>query len=111
MNDSKQSMVNVWEKLFFDNVIATESKNPDYELLAKSYQIKAITIDKTMDSNTVDQLIEQFIQYDISEPILLNCIIDSDFCFPLVPPGNALNDMITYENFHEKKINSNTAPS
>jgi thiamine pyrophosphate-dependent acetolactate synthase large subunit-like protein len=30
MNDSKQSMVNVWEKLFFNNVVATETKNPNY---------------------------------------------------------------------------------
>ena len=47
LNDSCKSMVNVWEKIFFDNnIVATESKNPNFKLLSQAYNIKCINIDK-----------------------------------------------------------------
>jgi acetolactate synthase-1/2/3 large subunit len=109
MNDSKQSMVNIWEKLFFnENITATESINPNYENIAEAYNIKCINIDKTMDMNKITCLIKDFINYDNNKPIILNCIIDSDYCFPLVPPNAALNEMITFNNF--TKSNDNISP-
>jgi len=112
MNDSKQSMVNIWEKLFFDNnIVATESINPNYDLLAKAYNINCITIDKNMTFDDIRLNIIKFIKYDNNEPIILNCIVESDFCLPLVPPGNALDDMITYDNINNYIINKSAAPS
>jgi acetolactate synthase-1/2/3 large subunit len=112
MNDSKQSMVNVWEKLFFNNnIIATESKNPDYQLLAESYNIKCITIDKSFNEFEIIEAINKFINYDFNKSIILNCIVDSDYCLPLVPPGNGLNDMITYNNIDKYIIDKSSAPS
>jgi acetolactate synthase-1/2/3 large subunit len=112
LNDSKLSMVNVWEKLFYDNnIVATELKNPDYEYLTTAYNIKYLSVNKTMTKLQITEIINEFIEYDNSKPIFLNCIVDSDFCFPLVAPGSALNDMITYHNFNKYKINKSDAPS
>ena len=112
MNDSKQSMVNVWEKLFFDNnIVATETVNPNYYLLSKAYNIKCININNKMKIEKITSLITEFIDYDNYKPIILNCIVDSDLCLPLVPPGNALDDMITFNNINKYKINKSSAPS
>ena len=114
MNDSKQSMVNIWEKIFFNNnIVATETINPDYNLLGNAYNIKTIEINKYMDKINIQNNIIEFINYDLNKPIILNCIIDSDYCLPLVPPGNALNDMITHNNINDynKNNKSNNIPS
>jgi len=114
MNDSKQSMVNIWEKIFFNNnIVATETINPDYNLLGNAYNIKTIEINKYMNKINIQNKIIEFINYDFNKPIILNCIIDSDYCLPLVPPGNALNDMITHNNIddYNKNNKSNNIPS
>jgi len=36
----------------------------------------------------------------------MDCVIESDYCLPLVAPGSALNEMITFENINNFKINS-----
>ena len=112
LNDSKLSMVNVWEKLFYDNnIVATEHNNPDYEYLATAYNIKYLKIDKSMNKMQISEIINEFIEYDNTKPIFLDCIVDSDYCFPLVAPGSALNDMITYDNFNRYKMNNLDAPN
>lgn len=110
MNDSCQSMVNVWEQLFYNNnITATISKNPNYELIAQAYNIRCITISDKMDKNLIRKLIKIFIEYDPSESIMLNCIIDSDYCLPLVPPGNGLDEMITFNNVNKYNLDTNVA--
>jgi thiamine pyrophosphate-dependent acetolactate synthase large subunit-like protein len=112
MNDSKQSMVNVWEKLFFNNnITATESINPNYYLLAKAYGIKCINIDKSLSLDHIEKKINKFIEYDNTKPIMLNCIVDSDYCLPLVAPGKGLDEMITYHNFDKLHIDKTNVPS
>jgi len=112
LNDSCASMVNVWEKIFFDNnIVATESKNPNFKFLAHAYNIRCINVDKTMNINKITMLIEDFIDYDENKPIILNCIVDSDFCFPLVPPNLGLHEMITFNNYKEHVIDKTSAPS
>ena len=112
MNDSKQSMVNVWEKLFFDNnIVATESTNPNYELLSNAFNIKCITLHENMNYDEIYKCINYFLDYDLKKSIILNCIVESDFCLPLVPPGNALDNMITRNNINKYKIDKSVAPS
>ena len=112
MNDSCQSMVNVWEQLFYNNnITATVSKNPNYELIAQAHGIKCITISDKMDRKLIKKLIRIFIEYDPTESIILNCIVDSDYCLPLVPPNNGLDEMITFNNFKYYKLNKSSAPS
>ena len=91
MNDSRQQMVHIWQKLFFDKkYISTDNFNPDYNKLADAYGIKNIILQK---NNIQD--IEKNI--NLNEPVLINCIIEPDMCTPLVAPGKALDDMILSE--------------
>ena len=90
MNDSRQQMVYIWQKLFFDsNFISTTNKNPDYVQLAKSFGIHAIMCDHPDD---LPHKIDEFLSYD--GPIIANFIVEPDICLPLVPPGKNLDEMI-----------------
>ena len=90
MNDSRQQMVYIWQKLFFDsNFISTTNKNPDYVQLAKSFGIHAIMCDHPDD---LSDKIDEFLSYD--GPIIANFIVEPDICLPLVPPGKNLDEMI-----------------
>ena len=64
-----------------------------------------------MDIHKITNLIEYFIDYDQNKPIILNCIVDSDFCFPLVPPNLGLHEMITFNNYKEHIIDKTYTPS
>jgi len=90
MNDSRQQMVYVWQELFFDsNFISTTNHNPDYVALAKSFGIHAIECDHP---DNLKEKIREFIDYD--GPIIANFIVEPDKCFPLVPPGKNLDEML-----------------
>lgn len=90
MNDSRQQMVHVWQKLFFNsNFISTTNHNPDYVKLAKSFGINAVECDNL---NTLASTVKDFLEYD--GPIIGNFIVKPDYCLPLVAPGKQLDDMI-----------------
>ena len=45
MNDSLQQMVYVWQELFFDsNFISTTNTNPDYVMLANSFESRQLNV-------------------------------------------------------------------
>mgnify|MGYP001182708861 FL=1 len=93
MNDSRQQMVYVWQELFFDsNFISTTNTNPDYVMLANSFGIKAIECSKP---NDLKESVREFIDYD--GPILANFVVEPDKCYPLVPPGKNLDEMLLKE--------------
>jgi acetolactate synthase-1/2/3 large subunit len=89
MNDSKQQMVNVWQKLFFDGrMIATDNVNPDFVMLAQSYGIEAYR------AETVDDLpdvIDKFV--NATGPVLVDFKVVPDICLPMVAPGKGLDEM------------------
>ena len=94
MNDGKMSMVKAWEQLFFENnYVATDSVNPDYELLAKSYGIKSVTVTNKL---SLDDALNDMMTY--KGAFLLNAIVESDLCLPLVAPGKGLDEMILLNN-------------
>ena len=101
MNDGNQNMVRVWEQLFFDErITATKNiHNPDYYNLARSYGINSIRCDH---ATNLEDSIKYFLDY--KGPILLECKVESDKCFPLNPPGKALDNMI----LEDLKINMGT---
>ena len=91
MNDGNQNMVRVWEQLFFnERITATKNLcNPDYCNLSNSYGIPSI---KCMHHINLEDKIREFLNF--KGPVLLECIVESDKCFPLNPPGTALDNLI-----------------
>jgi len=90
MNDSRQQMVYVWQELFFDsNFISTTNHNPDYVALAKSFGLHAI---ECSHPDNLEEKVKEFIDYD--GPIIANFVVEPDKCFPLVPPGKNLHEML-----------------
>ena len=91
MNDTCLSMVNTWEKLFYDErYTATDlKKNPNYVKLAKAYGIKAISCSNKLDLN---KKVREFLRHE--GPILCEFKVEGDQCLPLVPPNAALDEMI-----------------
>ena len=95
MNNGTQDMVRVWETLFFDGrITATKNKsNPFFDNLAESFGIKGSICNNKLN---LSKQIKYFLEYD--GPILMNCIVEPDFCFPLVQPGAGLDEMILTED-------------
>lgn len=90
MNNSRQQMVHIWQKLFFDErYISTDNLNPDFNNLATSFGIENLKIEN---KNDIIPAIELAMETD--NPILVNCIVEPDMCTPLVAPGCSLDDMI-----------------
>lgn len=91
MNNQRQMMVNVWERLFYgERYTATiNTHNPNYVQLANSFGIDAMYCDNP---NNLKYTIKQFLTH--KGPILCEFDIVPDICLPLVGPGNALDDML-----------------
>ena len=89
MNDHRQQMVHVWQRLFFDNrIMATDNINPDYVALAKSYDIEAYSVDNVDD---LPGVIEKFV--NAKGPVLVEFKVVPDICLPMVAPGKGLDEM------------------
>ena len=104
MNDSKQQMVYIWQKLFFnERYISTDNFNPDFNTFADSFGIENLYCD---DEDSLEAAVELAIEYP--GPILVNCKVEPDMCTPLVSPGAALDDMIISDK--KIKISNQDAP-
>lgn len=102
MNDGHQSMVRVWEKLFYNNRITatTLERNPNYAELAESFGAKGIVCNNRDD---LDKCISEMMSYK-GGPIVCDFKVESDYCFPLVAPGKGLHEMITAENLKNQSF-------
>lgn len=102
MNDSKQMMVNIWEKLYFGGRhIATDNiRNPSFTDLAKAF---GFTVFKCSKSNNLQQVTNQFLSSH--GPALCEYVIEPEICLPLVGPGKALDEMILFDKYHNDEYN------
>ena len=102
MNDGNQSMVQVWEKLFYNNRITatTQERNPNYAELAESFGAKGIVCN---DRDDLEKCISVMMSYK-DGPIVCDFKVESDYCFPLVAPGKGLHEMITAENLKHQSF-------
>ena len=93
-NDKNQSMVRVWEELFFnERYTATQcEKNPKYHKLAESYDIKGLYCDNYDD---LPIIINEALE--TNGPVLVNFRVETDKCYSLVPPGNGLDEFKLYK--------------
>ena len=100
LNDSRQQMVHIWQKLFHnENYIATDNKNPNFAIIAKAYGIQTI---ECYGKRTLEKTVDKFLT--LNKPVIAVFHIEPEMCFPLVAPGKPLNEMILHKN-DIKKIN------
>ena len=92
IDNSKLGMVRQWQDLFFDGRLSETdlSDNPDFVMLAQSFDIKAKKISTKAE---VSAAVEEMLSHD--GPYLLQVKIDAqDNVWPLVPPNTANHEMI-----------------
>jgi len=107
MNDKRQQMVHVWQKLFHkENYVATDNINPNFELLGWAYNIKTIVCSKRYN---LDIKVKEFLNYDKAIIGIFN--LEPDMCFPLVAPGKGLDEMIMNETDIKKLDTNMNAPN
>lgn len=102
MNDSRQMMVNIWERLFFEGryTATINSHNPDFGTLAESFGIKSF---KCSDFDMLEETTRDFL--DFSGPALCEYVVEPEICLPLVGPGKALDEMILFRDYHNDNYN------
>merc|ERR1719265_2558566 len=62
MNDNRQQMVWIWQRLFFDGrYVSVDNVNPDYVKLAQAYGIEAVACDNEKD---LPGVVEKFLSHD-----------------------------------------------
>jgi acetolactate synthase-1/2/3 large subunit len=86
-------MVRQWQKLFSNKrYMDTDiGEDVDYIKLAEAYGIKA---SRVKDLSTLQKTVAEIGK--IAEPTLIECKIDKDDCvMPMVPPGEAIDELIT----------------
>eukprot|EP00928_Gymnodinium_smaydae_P041739 TRINITY_DN281_c0_g2_i1.p1 TRINITY_DN281_c0_g2~~TRINITY_DN281_c0_g2_i1.p1 ORF type:complete len:686 (-),score=160.93 TRINITY_DN281_c0_g2_i1:174-2231(-) len=94
MNDGRQQMVWVWQRLFFEGrYISVDNVNPDFVKLAQAHGIEAVACETEAD---LPGVIERWLTYD--GPMLVDFKVQPDICLPMVAPGKALDEMILLED-------------
>ena len=107
LNDNRQQMVYIWQKLFHNNnIIGTENINPHYDFLGLSYGLDTVVCNT---KQAVDNCVQKIMLN--SGPILGVFNIEPEMCFPLVAPGKALDDMILNNNDIDKLDKNENAPN
>lgn len=94
MNDERQQMVWVWQRLFFEGrYISVLNQNPDFVKLAEAHGISALRCSTEAE---LPQVIEKWLTHD--GPMLVDFKVVPDICLPMVAPGKALDEMIMLED-------------
>jgi len=94
MNDARQQMVWIWQRLFFDGrYVSVDNVNPDFVMLAKAHGIESMACDSEAD---LPACIEKWLNHD--GPMLIDFKVVPDICLPMVAPGKALDEMILLED-------------
>tara|TARA_Y100001958_G_scaffold88624_1_gene60242 strand:- start:2639 stop:4393 length:1755 start_codon:yes stop_codon:yes gene_type:complete len=107
LNDNRQQMVYIWQKLFHNNnIIGTENINPYYDFLGLSYGLDTVVCNN---KKSVDRCVQEIMLK--TGPILGIFNIEPEMCFPLVAPGKALDDMILNNTDIENIDKNQNAPN
>ena len=101
MNDSRQMMVNIWEKLFFEEryTATVNTHNPDFGTLAESFGLTAF---KCENSDDLEETTRNFLDYPGAA--LCEYKVEPEICLPLVGPGKALDEMILFDQYHSENM-------
>jgi acetolactate synthase-1/2/3 large subunit len=110
LDNESQMMVEYWQRLFHDEryLAVTNTKNPDYCMLAQSFGIKNLYCNNAED---LEEVMKEFLFADPDQPVLLHARIEKTPCLPLVAPGAPLQDMILEDLESEGGFDPSAAPS
>lgn len=93
MNNRALGMVRQWQDLFYDQRFSQSSidRATDFVKLAEAYGAVGFNLTSKAD---VDTVLQQALA--AKGPVVINCEIDqNDKVFPIVPPGAAIEDLMT----------------
>ncbi len=90
INNNFLGMVRQWQELFFDyRYASTELINPDFQTIARGYNIPAI---KVTERKNLDKAIEKMVNSE--GPFLLEVAVEKEGnVFPMVPAGASVADI------------------
>ncbi len=100
-NNHVLGMVRQWQTLFYDKRYSNTNLQDkvDFVKLAEAMGAKAYRISK---KEEVEPVLKEILS--LNEPVLLECIIDSDDkVWPMVAPGAAIEDVFTEEDLKNKQ--------
>ena len=91
LNNNFLGNVRQWQAMFFNHRYSfTPMDNPDFELIAKAYNIPAATV---TEREKLDEEIEKMLTTE--GPYLLQCgVLEEDNILPMTPPGANVDEMI-----------------
>lgn len=93
INNGWQGMVRQWQQAFYQERYSSSNMEvgmPDWELLAKAYGIKGISVSAR--SELADAVAEMLAH---KGPVLLNvCVTRDENCYPMVAPGKSNAQMV-----------------
>ena len=78
--------------LFYENRYShTRMTNPDFVKLSESMGAKALRCTKVAE---LPAMMKEFLEYDGTRPIVMECVVSSEHVYPMVPAGKALHEQI-----------------
>ena len=95
LNNERLGMVRQWQELLHGERYSHSWSDalPDFVKLAEAFGCKGIRCDNDAD---LDDAIREMLAYP--GPVIFDCLVEKhENCFPMIPSGNAHNDMILGE--------------
>jgi len=95
LNNERLGMVRQWQELLHGERYSHSWSDalPDFVKLAEAFGCKGI---KCSDPDDLDEAIKEMLAYD--GPVIFDCLVEKhENCFPMIPSGNAHNQMILGE--------------
>jgi acetolactate synthase-1/2/3 large subunit len=69
--------------------------NPDFIKLSESMGAKALRVSNLAE---LPAKMKEFLEYDGTRPIVMECLVSSEHVYPMVPAGKALHEQIVSRN-------------
>ena len=102
LNNQYMGMVRQWQELLHGGRYAHSytAALPDFVKLAEAYQCVGIRAEKPGD---LDGAIKEMVK--VKKPVIFDCVVDQDAnCFPMIPSGEAHNNMLLGEGVSDEAI-------
>lgn len=99
-NNEFQGMVEQWQDLFYENRYShTRMTNPNFVKLSEAMGAKALRCTNLAE---LPAMMKEFLEYDNTRPIVMECLVSSEHVYPMVAAGKALHEQILHPSLREK---------